>query len=92
MEVVIPFLQMVQAAVELVQHGFDGCLSCFLGETVILAFSVDIHRHTLFHVASRYRGLLHVQGSCGRRARQYVGRADSRGREGGGQSLKPCAH
>ena len=85
MEVVIPFLQVVQAAFDLVQHGVDGCLSCFLGEAIILAFRVDIHRHTLFHVASRYRGLLHEQGSRGRRARQYVGRMDSRGREGGGQ-------
>lgn len=49
---VIPLLQVVQAGVDLAQHGVDGCLYCFSGEVVVFAFRVDIHRHTLFHVAS----------------------------------------
>ena len=53
---VIPLLQVVQAGVDLAQHGVDGCLYCFSGEVVVFAFRVDIHRHTLFHVASRQVG------------------------------------
>ena len=44
------------AGVDLAQHGVDGCLYCFLSKAVILAFRVDIHRHTLFHMASRQVG------------------------------------
>ena len=50
---VIPLLQVVQAGVDLVQPGVDGCLNCFLGDAVDLAYRADIHRHTLFHMAMR---------------------------------------
>ena len=91
--VVIPLRQVVQACVDLVQHGVDGCLYCCSGKITNLAFRADIHRHTLFHVASGHCGLVHPQGSLGgRSARRHIGRVDGRGKEGGGRSLNPCAH
>ena len=60
---VIPLLQVVQAGVDLVQPGVDGCLNCFLGDAVDLAYRADIHRHTLFHMAMRPGGLVQAQGS-----------------------------
>ena len=62
---VISLLQVVQAGVDLVQHGDDGCLNCFSGEAVDLAFCADIHRPTLFQVAVRPGGLVQAQGSHG---------------------------
>ena len=85
-EVVIPLLQVVQAGVDLVQHGDDGCLNCFLGEAIDLAFCADIHRPTLFHVAMRPGGHVQAQGShgLGVRRRKLVVR---RPRQGGQRAV-----
>ena len=64
-EVLVSLLHVVQRGVDLVQHGVGGCPYSSSGESVDLSSHVHIHRHALFHMATRLGGLMHVQGSHG---------------------------